>query len=274
MLIVDGSPPDRVPFSKHPLRRSDGEDAQRRRDVEDLRCGGLRRECVGPEPTGTFLCQRLHQLPLFSGQSLKELLIGGESGSSVSAVPVLLLSGEGGSETRLSFSCPLLLWTSPSSFLSLSLSVAPQTSSFLCELRRFLAGVASPEHQESPGVQLSSLQPLPPPLELDRSTGEASLARLIRSSSLTVLSFGDCCSSSQAHRGELAMPPQLSRELRRRLEWTVAHVTEVIGGGEGQEEEGAGRQALRRLGRLVDLSAFLGDQPATGDLGHAHTQVT
>lgn len=189
-------------------------------------------------------------------------------------MPVLLLSGEGGSETRLSFSCPLLLWTFSSVPLHfcLSLSAAPQTSSFLCELRRFLAGVASPEHHESPGVQLSSLQPLPPPLELDRSTGEASLARLIRSSALTVLSFGDCCSSSQVHRGELALPSPLSQELRRRLERTVAHVMEVIGGQEDQE--GAGRGALRRLGRLVDLSTFLGDHPATGDLGHAHTQVT
>lgn len=176
----------------------------------------------------------------------------------------------------MSFSFPLLLWIFsrvPLRFC-LSLSVAPQTSSFLCELRRFLAGVASPEHQESPGVQLSSLQPLPPPLELDPSTGEASLSRLIRSSSLTVLSFGDCCSSSQVHRGELALPPPLLQELRRRLERAVAHTVEVLGGEEQQEEEGAGREALRRLGRLVNLSAFLGDQPATGDLGHAPTPVT
>lgn len=171
--------------------------------------------------------------------------------------------------------CPSVVHFSFGSFqeslISVSLSVAPQTSSFLCELRRFLAGVASPEHHESPGVQLSSLQPLPPPLELDRSTGEASLARLIRSSSLTVLSFGDCCSSSQVHWGELALPPPLLQELRRRLEQTIAHTMEVIG---GEEQEEVGREALRRLGRLVDLSAFLGDQPVTGDLGHAHTKVT
>lgn len=191
-------------------------------------------------------------------------------------MPVLLLSGERGSERRLFFKCPLLFWKfsrvpQRRFFISVPLSAASQTSSFLCELKQFLAGVTSQEHQESPGLQLGSLQSLPP-LELDRSTGEASLSRLIRSPSLTVLSFGDCCSSSQVHRGELALPPSLSEELRRRLERTIAHIMEVIGREAGEEE--AGREAMRRLGRLVDLSAFLRDRPATGDIGHAHTQVT
>lgn len=141
---------------------------------------------------------------------------------------------------------------------SVSLRVASQTSSFLCELKRFLAGVTSQDHLESPPLQLSSLQSLPP-LTLDRSTSEATLARLIHSPSLTVLSFGGCCSSSQVHQGELALSPTLSEELRQRLEQTITHLMEVI------REEEAGQEAMRRLGRLMDLSAFLRDDPATGD---------
>lgn len=151
--------------------------------------------------------------------------------------------------------------------ISVSLRVASQTSSFLCELKRFLAGVMSQDHLESPPLQLSSLQSLPP-LTLDRSTGEATLARLIHSPSFTVLSFGGCCSSSQVHQGELALSPTLSEELRQRLEQTITHIMEVI------REEEVGQEATRRLGRLVDLSAFLRDDPATGDIRHAHTQVT
>lgn len=187
-------------------------------------------------------------------------------------MPVLLFSGETGSETRFSLKFPLFLWKfsrvpERGLFISISLSVASQTSSFLCELKRFLAGVTPQDHRESPPLQLSSLQPLPP-LTLDRSTSEATLARLIRSSSLTVLSFGDCCSSSQVHQGELALSPSLSEELRQRLEQSLTRVLEVI------REEEAGQEATRRLARLVDLSAFLRDDPATGDTGHAHTQVT
>lgn len=152
-------------------------------------------------------------------------------------------------------------------FISASLRVASQTSSFLCELKRFLAGVTPQDHQESPPLRLSSLQSLPP-LTLDRSTSEATLARLIHSPSLTVLAFGDCCSSSQVHEGELALSPALTEELRRRLEQTITHIMEVI------REEEAGQAAMRRLGRLMHLSAFLRDDPAPGDMRHAHTQVT
>lgn len=187
-------------------------------------------------------------------------------------MPVLLFSGETGSETRFSLNFPLLFWKfsrvpQRCLFISVSVSVASQTSSFLCELKRFLAGVTSQDHPESPPLQLGSLQSLPP-LTLDRSTSETTLARLIRSPSLTLLSFGDCCSSSQVHQGELALPPSLSDELRQRLEQSLTRVLEAI------REKEAGQEATRRLARLVDLSAFLGDDPATGDAGHAHTQVT
>ncbi|XP_056893302.1 muellerian-inhibiting factor [Takifugu flavidus] len=167
-------------------------------------------------------------------QRLKELLIGGKPGSVLNAVPLLLFSGETGSDTR----------------------VAWQTSSFLCELKQFLAGVTPHSHPESPLLQLSSLQSLPP-LALGRSTSEATLAALIHSPSLTVLSFGGCCSSSQVHRGELALPPPLSEELRQKLEQTVTHITEVI-------REEVGDEAIRRLGRLVELSAFPRKDLATG----------
>lgn len=139
--------------------------------------------------------------------------------------------------------------------------VASQTSSFLCELKRFLAEVTAPSPPESPLLQLSSLQSLPP-LTLGRATGEATMAGLIRSPSLTVLSFGGCCSSSSSsrvHEGQLALSPQLSEELRQRLEQTLTHIMEVI------REEEVGHEAMRRLGRLVELSIFLREDPATGD---------
>lgn len=143
--------------------------------------------------------------------------------------------------------------------------VASQTS-FLCELKQFLAGVTPRSHPETPLLQLSSLQSLPP-VTLGRFTGEATLAALIHSPSLTVLSFGGCCSSSQVHRGELALSSSLSEELRQRLERAVTHIMEVIA-------EEAGHEAMRRLRRLVELSAFLREDLATGDTRHAHVRVT
>lgn len=85
------------------------------------------------------------------------------------------------------------------------------------------------------------------------------MAGLIRSTSLTVLSFGGCCSSSRVHEGQLALSPQLSEELRQRLEQTVTHIMEVI------RDEEVGHEAMRRLGRLVELSIFLREDWATGD---------
>uniref|UniRef100_A0A3B5K731 Anti-Mullerian hormone n=1 Tax=Takifugu rubripes TaxID=31033 RepID=A0A3B5K731_TAKRU len=186
------------------------------------------------------------EFPLVSEQRLKELLIGGKPGSVLNAVPLLLFSGETGSDTRFSIDADF-------SFGRFA------TSSFLCELKQFLAGVTPHSHPESPLLQLSSLQSLPP-LTLGRSTSEATLAALIHSPSLTVLSFGGCCSSSQVHRGELALPPPLSEELRQKLEQTVTHITEVI-------REEVGDEAIRRLGRLVELSAFPRKDLATAQPG-------
>lgn len=186
-------------------------------------------------------------------------------------MPLLLFSGETGSDTRFSidadFSFGSFAASLSEAFSRLPPRVASQTSSFLCELKRFLAGVTPPHsYPESPLLQLGSLQSLPP-LTLGRSTSEATLAALIHSPSLTVLSFGGCCSSSQVHRGELALPPPLSEELRQKLEQTVTHIMEVI------REEGGG-EAVRRLRRLVELSAFPREDLATGDTRRAHVQVT
>lgn len=185
-------------------------------------------------------------------------------------MPLLLLSGETGSDTRFSidgnFSFGGFAGSLSEAFSRLSPRVASQTSPFLCELKHFLAGVTPHSPPESPPLQLGSLQSLPP-LTLGRTTSEATLAALIRSPSLTVLSFAGCCSSSQVHRGELALPPPLSEELRQKLEQTVAHIMEVMG-------EEVGDEAIRRLGRLVELSAFPREDLATGDTRRAHVRVT
>lgn len=185
-------------------------------------------------------------------------------------MPLLLLSGETGSDTRFSidadFSFGSFAGSPTEAFSLLPPRVASQTSSFLCELKQFLAGVTPRSHPEPPLLRLSSLQSLPP-LTLGRSTSEATLAALIHSPSLTVLSFGGCCSSSQVHRGELALPPPLSEQLRQKLGQTVTHIMEVL-------REEVGDEAIRRLRRLVELSAFLREDLATGDTRRAHVQVT
>ncbi len=48
-----------------------------------------------------FTCTLL-TLPLFVEQSLKDILIGGKSGSNISMSPLLLFSGGRGTDTRLS----------------------------------------------------------------------------------------------------------------------------------------------------------------------------
>lgn len=69
------------------------------------------------------------------------------------------------------------------------------------------------------------------------------------------------------HRGELALSPPLSEQLRQKLEQTVTHIMEVM-------REEVGDEAIRRLRRLVELSAFLREDLATGDPRRAHVQVT
>lgn len=64
----------------------------------------------------------------------------------------------------------------------------------------------------------------------------------------------------QMHRGELALSPALLDELRQRLMQTVMQVMEVI------REEDMGHGVTERLGRLIERSAFLKKDPATGDV--------
>lgn len=106
-VVIDVSPPDCVPFSRHAVHNSERKDAKWQSDVEDFCCGGLRYEYVATQvKTNRFsslVAGSRDELPLVLEQSLKELLIGGKSGSTISMVPVLLFSGETGSETRFSF---------------------------------------------------------------------------------------------------------------------------------------------------------------------------
>ncbi|XP_036970971.1 muellerian-inhibiting factor [Acanthopagrus latus] len=174
-------------------------------------------------------------------QRLRDVLTGGKSGSSISLIPLLLFSGGRGTDTR-----------------HVHGSGSSQTSSFLCELKRFLGDVMPRGQPESPPLQLTSLQSMPP-LTLGVSSSETLLAGLINSSALTIFSFSTCCSVSQVHRRELALSPALAEELGQRLEQTVMQITEVI------REEDVGHRATERLGRLRELSAFPKEEPATGE---------
>lgn len=69
------------------------------------------------------------------------------------------------------------------------------------------------------------------------------------------------------HHGELALSPALLEELRQRLAQTVAQIMEVI------REEEMGHRAMERLGRLIELSAFLKKEPATGDVRRTPTSA-
>uniref|UniRef100_A0A8C3A0C4 Anti-Mullerian hormone n=1 Tax=Cyclopterus lumpus TaxID=8103 RepID=A0A8C3A0C4_CYCLU len=170
-------------------------------------------------------------------QSLKDILIGGTSGSNISMVPLLLFSGETGTDT--------------------SSSLTSSQTSFLCELKRFLGDVLPQDPRESSPLLRDSLQSLPP-LTLGLSSSDAMLAGLINSSSITIFSFSSWSSVFQVHRGELTFSPALLDELKQRLEHTVGKITEVI------REEQVGQRATERLGRLKDLSAFPLKEPASG----------
>lgn len=142
-----------------------------------------------------------------------------------------------------------------------SFPASSQTSSFLCELRRFLGEVMPQDPPDSPPLQLSSLQSLPP-VAIGPLTSEALLESLINSSTLTVFSFAGCCSLSQVHAGELALSAALLEELRQRLTRAVAQTMEVT------RQEEVGPRAVERLGRLIELSTFLQKGSATGDVRH------
>ncbi|KAI9520437.1 hypothetical protein NQZ68_017137 [Dissostichus eleginoides] len=176
-------------------------------------------------------------------QSLRDILIGGKSGSTTSMTPLLLFSGEGGTET---------------SYTHTSSPASSQTS-FLCELKRFLGDVPPQDPPEFPTLQLDSLDSLPP-LTLDLSSSDTLLAEVINSSSQTIFSFPSWGSMFQVYLGELAMSPALLQEVKQRLQQTVMQVTEVI------EMEGeVGCRATKRLRRLNELSAFPEKEPTAGE---------
>lgn len=64
------------------------------------------------------------------------------------------------------------------------------------------------------------------------------------------------------------MSPPLLEVLRQRLEQTVTQIVEII------REEEVGHRAMERLGRLIQLSAFLKKEPATGDVRHTPTSLS
>ncbi|XP_067453342.1 muellerian-inhibiting factor [Thunnus thynnus] len=163
-------------------------------------------------------------------ESLKELLVGGKSGSYISPTLFLLFSTERGTDTRYT-----------------KVPHSSQTFSFLCELKRFLGDVLPQDHPESPPLKLDILQSLPP-LTLGLSSSVNLLAGLINSSASTIFYFTS--SMSHMHHGELALPPALSEELRWRLEQIVVQIMEVI------REEDVGHRGMKRLERLKELSAF------------------
>ncbi|XP_060889297.1 muellerian-inhibiting factor [Labrus mixtus] len=178
-------------------------------------------------------------------QRLKDILIGGQSGSNNCMIPLLLFSGERGTDTR-------------NAHISGSSMTPSHTSSFLCELKRFLDDVLPLVHPGSPQLQLGSLQSLPP-LTLGLSSSETLLAGLINSSALTIFSFSSWSSRFPMHHGELSLSPALLEELRQRLEQTVEKIMAVI------REEDVGHKATERLGRLKKHSVLLKKEPEAGE---------
>ncbi|XP_053177710.1 muellerian-inhibiting factor [Scomber japonicus] len=172
-------------------------------------------------------------------ESLKELLIGGKSRSTISPTPFLLFSTERGTESRYTNALR-----------------SSKTFSFLCELKRFLGDVLPQDHPEPPALNLDSLQSLPP-LTLGLASSVNLLGGLINSSASTIFYFTS--SMSHMHHGELALPLALSEELRWRLEKIVMQIMEVI------REEDRGLRVMKRLERLKELSAFPKVEVAAGE---------
>uniref|UniRef100_A0A3B5LKZ3 Anti-Mullerian hormone n=1 Tax=Xiphophorus couchianus TaxID=32473 RepID=A0A3B5LKZ3_9TELE len=167
-------------------------------------------------------------------QSLKDVLIGGKSGSDVRLTPLLLFSAETGTDTRSGSS------TASSQTISLS---------FLCELRRFLDAGLPHQHAEPLLLRLDSLQSLPP-LALGLSTSETLLAEIINSSAPTIFSFSSWSSSFPVRPGQLALSPALLGELGQRLEMNERQMRELIRQGMVPQ------RASEKLERLKQLSAF------------------
>uniref|UniRef100_A0A3Q1F7C3 Anti-Mullerian hormone n=1 Tax=Acanthochromis polyacanthus TaxID=80966 RepID=A0A3Q1F7C3_9TELE len=173
-------------------------------------------------------------------QNLKDILIGGKSGKNISTTPLLLFSGETGTDTSHAH-----------------VSGSSQTS-FLCQLKRFLGAVLPRQHPEAPLLQLDSLMSLPP-LKLGLTSSETLLAGTIRSSAPTILSFAKRGSALPVKHGELALSPALLEELRGRLEQTVARISEII------REEKVADGAVERLERLREVSEIQLKEAASGE---------
>ncbi|KAM4739033.1 muellerian-inhibiting factor [Anableps anableps] len=170
-------------------------------------------------------------------QNLKDVLIGGKSGSDARLTPLLLFSVETGTYMR-------------HVNRSGSSGASSQTSlSFLCELRRFLDAVLPQHHTEPPLLRLDTLQSLPP-LALGLSTSETLLAGIINSSAPTIFSFASWSSSFPVRPGQLALSPALLEELGQRLEMNEQQIRELI------RQEMVPTRASEKLGRLRELSAF------------------
>uniref|UniRef100_A0A665WI74 Anti-Mullerian hormone n=1 Tax=Echeneis naucrates TaxID=173247 RepID=A0A665WI74_ECHNA len=171
-------------------------------------------------------------------QTLKDALIGGKSGSSISITPLLLFSGGTGTDS--------------------SAHATSMTFSFLCELKRFLGDVLPHDNPESPPLQLDSL-PSMPPLSLDIFSSDTLLAALINSSSPTIFRFPRWGSVSQWHPGQLAMSPTLVEEVGQRLEQIELELMDVFRLRED------GHRTKKRLERLQALGAFPITQPAAAE---------
>ncbi|XP_075341290.1 muellerian-inhibiting factor [Odontesthes bonariensis] len=171
-------------------------------------------------------------------QNLKDVLIGGKSGSNIPITPLLLFSGETGPETRP--------------------AQGSSQTSFLCELRRFLENVLPQDHIKLPLLPMDSLQSLPP-LALGLSSSETMLAGIINSSAPTIFSFTSWGSKSPVQHGQLALSPALLEELGQRLEQSEMQILEFI------SEANVDPRATERLGRLKELSAFQRKETAAGE---------
>ncbi|XP_043986161.1 muellerian-inhibiting factor [Gambusia affinis] len=179
-------------------------------------------------------------------QNLKDVLIGGKSGSDVRLTPLLLFSAEAGTDTR-------------HANRSGSSAASSQTTSlsFLCELRRFLDADLPQQQSQPPLLRLDSLQSLPP-LALGLSTSETLLAEIINSSAPTIFSFSGWSSSFPVRPGQLALSPALLRELGLRLETSERQMRELIRQGMVPQ------RASEKLERLRQLSAFQKQDSSAG----------
>uniref|UniRef100_A0A1A8R3P1 Anti-Mullerian hormone n=2 Tax=Nothobranchius rachovii TaxID=451742 RepID=A0A1A8R3P1_9TELE len=171
-------------------------------------------------------------------QTLKDLLTGGNSGNNILVTPLLPLTSEQGTDARQSHG-----------------SGQSSQTSFLCELRRFLADVLPQGHAEALLFKLDSLQSLPP-LTLGPTSSETLLAGIINSSAPTIISFNSWSSNFPVHQQQLALSPALLEELRQKLENREMEIMELI------TQEKVPRRTAEKLERLKDLSGFQRKEPA------------